>query len=125
MTMTNWPWNVNLTNSICSSPPITYVINGGTFDTTLQTAPPSVGAAGATYSTRIEQTPTGPVTVFSFPSVVITGAVTAIGKNPLVIEACNNIRVSDTFRSSPASWAQEKVDPLVLVEQRESPRCPY
>src|ERR1043166_2417782 len=42
MTTNTWPWNVNLTNAVCSNAPVTYVINGGTFDTTLMTAPASV-----------------------------------------------------------------------------------
>src|SRR5262249_29746778 len=92
-TTNDWPWNINLVNDVCTNPPADYVIAGGDFDTSALTAPPSVG--GGTVRSRIEMTPTGPVAVFSFPSLVITGAVRAVGTNPMVLEACQSIKLYD------------------------------
>ena len=95
-----WPWNVNLTNLNCSASG-TYVITGGVFNTTSLTAPPSVGPPGATMTARYEVTPNGTVAVFSFPSLVITGAVEAVGVYPLVIEACDQIVLASTIEADP------------------------
>src|SRR5439155_22978008 len=39
----DWPWSNNLSAAACTYPPGTYVISNGVFDTTLLTAPSSIG----------------------------------------------------------------------------------
>lgn len=96
-----WPCNLDLVLDACQEVPAAYVIAGGVFNTSTLTAPPSVGSPGATLRTRMEMTPTGPVAVFSFPSLIITGAVTAVGTNPMVLEACETINLYTKLQIIP------------------------
>src|SRR5262245_34411840 len=88
----NWPWNVNPTNNACTDSQATYIIARAQVDTPHLIGAASGGAGGRAMGTRMEMSAAGPVVVLSLPDVGITGAVEALGANPMIIAACESIR---------------------------------